>query len=142
MLGIYEVVFNAGLIILFHSGVDYAFKEPFFCTPKRLGKVLDAFPAASMVAAHMGGYRYWDDVEDHLLGRNIYFDTAYSIHELGKERAETFIRQHGAEKVLFGTDSPWRDPAMDISIIKSLDFSNEEINGILGNNAKKLLELV
>jgi uncharacterized protein len=57
-------------------------------------------------ASHMGGYRYWDDVEKFLLGRDIFFDTAYSIHELGVERAEKFIKQHVADKILFGTDSP------------------------------------
>lgn len=139
MLNIYEKVFDAGLIILFHSGVDLAFTEPFNCTPLRLRKVLDTFPGAVMIAAHMGGYRYWDDVEKHLLGRNIYFDTAYSIHELGMERAEKFIRQHGAEKVLFGTDSPWRNQTMDISLIKSLNLDRKDINGILRNNAKKIL---
>lgn len=141
MLSIYQAVFDAGLIILFHSGVDLAFTEPFHCTPSKLRKVLDTFPGAIMIAAHMGGYRYWDDVEKYLLGRDIYFDTAYSIHEMGLERAEKFIKQHGTDKILFGTDFPWRDHATDISLIKSLDFAHEDINKILGNNAKKLLGL-
>lgn len=141
MLRIYEKVFEAGMIMQIHSGVDRAFTEPFHCTPSRLGKVLDSLPGAPIIAAHMGGYRYWDDVEKHLLGRDVYFDTAYSIPELGKERAERFIRQHGADKVLFGTDSPWSDHTMDILLIKSLDLEQEEIKGILGNNANNILAL-
>jgi uncharacterized protein len=141
MLKMYEEVFNAGLIILFHSGVDTAFKEPYHCTPSRLRKVIDTFPGASMVAAHMGGYRFWDDVEKYLLGSNIYLDTAYSIHELGKERSERFIKKHGAEKILYGTDSPWRDQAADISLIRSLDLNKKDIDAILGYNAKKLLNI-
>jgi len=142
MLRIYEAVFKEGLIALFHSGVDRAFSEPFYCTPARLRKVLDAFPGAPIIAAHMGGYRYWDETEKHLISRDIYFDTAYSIHELGIERAEKLIKQHGAEKILFGTDSPWRNQATDISLIKSLNLDHEAIDGILGNNAKRLLGMI
>jgi len=141
MFDIYEAVFNEGLIALFHSGVDRAFQQPFHCTPSRLRKVLNAFLGARIIASHMGGYRYWDDVEKYLIGSDIYFDTAYSIHELGKDRAEIFIKNHGVEKILFGTDSPWRNQAMDISLIKSLDLDIDDIHGILGNNAAKLLGL-
>jgi predicted TIM-barrel fold metal-dependent hydrolase len=141
MLNIYEEVFNAGLIILFHSGLDRAFTEPFHCTPLRLSKVLDTFPGATMIAAHMGGFEYWDDVEKYLLGRDIYLDTAYSIPVMGKERTEKFIKQHGAEKVLFGTDSPWSDQAEEIARIRTLNLQMDEINGILGNNAKRILQI-
>jgi len=139
MLNIYQAVIEAGLIILFHSGVDRAFTEPFHCTPQRLAKVLDTFPGATLIAAHMGGYRYWDDVEKYLLGRDILFDTAYSIPEMGAQRAEGFINKHGAEKILFGTDSPWSAQSDDISLIRSLNLDNEDINSILGNNAKRIL---
>lgn len=142
MLDIYEAVFDAGLIILFHCGLDRAFTEPFHCTPLRMRKILDTFPGATMIAAHMGGFEYWDDVEKHLLGRNIYIDTAYSLPIMGIERAERFIRQHGADKVLFGTDSPWSSQAKDISLIRSLKFDIEDINAILGNNAKRILGIV
>lgn len=139
MLNIYEAVLNAGLIIIFHSGVDLAFSEPFRCTPSRLKNVTGIFPGAPLIAAHMGGYRYWDEVEKHLLGRDIYLDTAYSIHELGLEKASKIIKQHGPEKILFATDFPWRDHDMDISLIKSLNLSSKEIDGILGNNASRIL---
>ena len=141
MLRIYEAVFNEGLIILFHSGMDRAFTEPFYCTPLRRKKVLDTFPAARIIAAHMGGYRYWDDVEKYLIGTDIYLDTAYSIPELGIKRTEKIIKQHGADRILFGTDSPWSSQASDISLIRSLNLNSEDINLILGNNAKRILGL-
>lgn len=139
MLKVYEEVFGAGLVILFHSGDDRAFTEPFRCTPVRLAKILDTFPGAPMIAAHMGGMGYWEEAEKHLVGRQIYMDTAYSIHQMGKPWSERFIRSHGAERILFGTDSPWRHPDMDISLIKALDLKKEEIDRILGDNAAKLL---
>ncbi|HHU64010.1 MAG TPA: amidohydrolase family protein [Clostridiales bacterium] len=141
MLNIYRAVIDASLIILFHSGVDRAFTHPFMCTPQRLARVLDTFPEATIIAAHLGGYRYWDDARRYLLGKDIYLDTAYSIHELGLEESEQFIKSHGADKILFGTDSPWRDQRDDIALIRSFNLSIEDINGILGGNAKKLLGL-
>ena len=141
MLRLYEAVAGEGLIILLHSGEDRAFTHPFLCTPKRIAVILDTFPGAKVIAAHMGGYRHWDETENYLLGRDIYLDTAYSLHELGNERLKRIISQHGADKILLGTDSPWRDPALDIAIIKALDTDAEDINGILGNNAARLLGL-
>lgn len=141
MLKIYEEVFAAGLIILFHSGLDRAFSKPFHCTPKRLGKILDTFPGATMIAAHMGGFDYWDDVEKYLLGRPLYLDTAYSIPVMGVERAEKLIKQHGADKILFGTDSPWSNQAKDIALIRSLNLTDDDIEAILGNNAQRILKI-
>jgi predicted TIM-barrel fold metal-dependent hydrolase len=139
MLNIYQYVIEAGLVMLFHSGVDYAFTEPFHCTPQRLERVLDTFQGAKIIAAHMGGYKYWDDAEKYLLGKDVFLDTAYSIPEMGAERAEKFIKRHGADKILFGTDSPWSRQAEDISLIRSLKLAGEDIDLILGNNARKLL---
>lgn len=141
MMHIYEAVFKAGMIGLFHCGTDLAFTSPYRCTPKRMRNVADAFRGANIIAAHMGGFRCWDDSEEYLVGENIYLDTTYSVHELGAERAVKMINRHGAEKVLFGTDSPWRRQIDDIALIKSFDLSQYEIAGMLGENAKKLLGL-
>jgi len=138
---IYDAIFNAGLIALFHSGNDLSFNEPFHCTPPKLKRILDTFPGAVIIAAHMGGYRYWDEVEELLLGRDVYFDTSFSIQEMGEAKAERLIKQHGTSKILFGSDSPWGDSRADISFIRSLNLEDHEINNILGNNAKKLLKL-
>lgn len=129
------------MIILFHSGNDLSYSEPFRCTPARLKKIMDLFPGAPIIAAHMGGYRLWDEVEEILVGRDIYFDTAFSLKELGKERSLKIIKEHGAKKVLLGSDSPWESAATDIEFIKSLDLTNKEKSDILGGNAMRLLGL-
>lgn len=138
---LYDAIFNAGLIVLFHSGVDLSYTEPFRCTPKRLAVLVDRFPGAKIIAAHMGGYRYWEDTEKYLLGKDIYMDTAYSLPEMGETLAARVIKEHGASKILFASDMPWADPGKDISFIKSLPLSDTEKDNILGINAKKLLSL-
>ena len=137
---IYEALVKSGLIMLFHAGVDLGFPGPYHCTPSRLKKVLDAFPDSTIIAAHMGGYRYWDDVEKCLIGRNLYLDTSFS-EELDNKRTEKLIKAHGAQKILFGTDSPWCDQAKEVSRIRSLNLSDDEINSILGGNAIRILKL-
>jgi hypothetical protein len=138
---IYEALFEAGLTVLFHAGVDLGFPYPYHCTPSRLAKVLDSFLGSRMIAAHMGGYRYWKDVERYLLGKDIYLDTSFAFNDLGAETMLALIKGHGVDRILFGSDSPWTDQWKEVSNIKSLDLSGEEIASILGGNAVHLLSI-
>lgn len=138
---IYEEVFNNNLIALFHAGIDIGMPEPCHCTPKRLKKVLRTFRGASIIAAHMGGYDSWDEVEKYLVGEDIYFDTSYTSHILKTSLMIKMIKNHGVDKILFGSDSPWGNQKNEVEVIKTLSLSNEEKDKILGENAKILLNL-
>lgn len=140
MISLYMALAHAGLVVLFHAGVDIGLPPPVHCTPERLAAVLDAVPELTIIAAHMGGYDMWDDVEKYLVGRDVYFDTSYSMADLGPERMTSLIRSHGVDKILFGTDSPWTDQAAEVAGIRALAFSDEEIEAVLGGNAERLLK--
>ncbi|MBQ1518990.1 MAG: amidohydrolase family protein, partial [Ruminococcus sp.] len=49
------------------------------------------------------------------------------------------IRKQGADKVLFGSDCPWDDPANEIAMIEDLPLTSEEKEMIFYRNAEKLL---
>ena len=49
------------------------------------------------------------------------------------------VEKHGADRLLFGTDSPWHSTAMEKSLIETLELSDDEKNKIYCENAKKLL---
>lgn len=132
---------DADLILLLHAGVDIGLPPPTHCTPDRLARMLDSVPGIKVIAAHMGGYLCWDDVEKHLLGRDLYLDTSYSLADLGGERMAGLIRTHGPDRVLFGTDSPWTDQSAELAGVRALSLAREEIDGILGGNAQRLLKL-
>ena len=51
------------------------------------------------------------------------------------------IKAHGADKILFGTDSPWAHQQTELANIRSLPLSRKDIDAILGGNARKLLKL-
>ncbi|HHT63424.1 MAG: amidohydrolase family protein [Bacillota bacterium] len=138
---IYEKIFDAGLIILFHAGIDVGLPDPCHCTPQRLKKVIDSFPGAVIIAAHMGGYGLWKEVTEVLIGKNIYFDTSMSYQKLGAIAMKKMILAHGCDKILFGTDSPWSSPDVEISNLKSLNLNAADLNLILGGNAQRILNL-
>lgn len=139
MIPIYQALADAGLILLFHAGVDIGLPPPVHCTPERLARVLDAVPDLTIIAAHMGGYDSWDEAEQYIIGRNLYLDTSYSLADLGPERMASLIKAHGPDRVLFGTDSPWTDQAAEIAGIRGLDLTDDQITAILGENASRLL---
>jgi predicted TIM-barrel fold metal-dependent hydrolase len=136
---IYRALADAGLVVLFHAGVDVGLPPPVHCTPDRLAHVLDAVPEMKVIAGHMGGYLCWDDVERYLLGRNLYIDTSFSLHDLGTNRMVELIRVHGVDRVLFGTDSPWTDQSVEVASIRALPLTSDEINVIMGGNAMRIL---
>ena len=136
---VFRALADAKLIVLFHAGVDIGLPPPVHCTPDRLARLLDAVPDLTTIAAHMGGYKCWDEVERYLVGRNLYFDTSYSISGLGADRMAAIIKAHGPGRILFGTDSPWTDPASEIPAIRMLDLPHDDVEAILGGNAARLL---
>ena len=136
---LYRAIADAGLVVLFHAGIDIGLPPPVHCPPDRLVRVLDAVPELTVIAAHMGGYKCWEDVQRYLVCRDVYFDTSYSLADLGPEAMTALIQAHGAERILFGTDSPWTDQSAELAAIRALPFSEAEIEAILGGNAARLL---
>ncbi|MHB9155837.1 MAG: amidohydrolase family protein [Endomicrobiales bacterium] len=56
---LFEACAKNNLIVLFHAGVDLGYPDV-HCTPKGVKELLD-IPGLTLVLAHMGGYRIWDD---------------------------------------------------------------------------------
>ena len=86
----------------------------------------------------------WDEVEEKLVGKNVYFDTAFSFEEVPPHmNKEQFIEwsETMADKIVFATDSPWSGQLEAIQNIKAMGFDEITERMILGENAKKLLGL-
>ena len=131
-----------GLITVTHAGFDVGFiGEPIKCTPTRTLKLLDRLGGYDkLVLAHLGGNMLFDDVYDNLAGEDVYFDTAYSLHEATREQFFKILEKHGEDKILFATDSPWRDIAEEVEFIKKYKLGDAE-KKIFSLNAKRLLNL-
>ena len=136
---------NLGLIIVTHAGEDVGIPGRIRCTPDKILRVLNDVRPDKLVLAHMGGWNMWDEVEEKLVGKNVYFDTAFvfetTVPHIEEEQFVRIVRNHGADKILFATDSPWSDQGESIRKIRSMKFSGKEETMILGENAEKLLKL-
>lgn len=140
MKPIYVAAMAYGMVVLFHAGADL------ICptvrgTPSAFAAMLDEFPGLTAVLAHMGGYCQWPEVVEVLAGRDVYFDTAYSLGHLSDDEFVSLVKKHDAERVLFGSDGPWTDQARELEHLRSLPLSVAEIDAIVGGNAERLLEL-
>lgn len=141
MLPIYEKIGKLGLITVLHCGFDIGYPEPIHCPPERLASVLHAFGGAPVVAAHFGGLCARPETLEHLCGKNVYLDTAYCYGMLTPRKAKELIDIHSADKILLGSDAPWNAPWQDIGLVKCFGLSEEDEKAVLGENARKLLNL-
>ena len=128
-----------GLLVIFHAGADIGLPPPVFTTPEKISHVLGEVDGRMLIAAHMGGWQEWDDVEKYLVGTDINFDTAFVRDFLPAAQAKRIIQTHGADKVLFGSDSPWEDPADTLTYLQSLGLTDAELDLITHKNAQRLL---
>ena len=140
MMPLYEALRDLGLLLVLHAGLDIGYPVPIHCTPLMITKIIRNVPGLKLVAAHMGSYSLWRDVDELLIGQPIYLDTSYCYDDLGGEQMARMIRSHGAQNVLFGTDSPWKPADAEVAAISSLALPADNIDRIMYKNALELLK--
>lgn len=138
MKPIYDAAKALGLIVLFHAG-GFVIKQGVEAHPVNFAAMLDDNSGLTCILAHMGSYLWWDEVCEHLCGRDVYLDTAYCPRHLPDEQFLSLIRSHGVERVLFGTDGPWADSLVELAHIKRMGLSERELRLVLAENAGRLL---
>ena len=132
------------LVIVIHAGEDIGIPAEIHCTPDMILEMHRHMQPEKLVLAHMGGWRMWDEVEEKLLELPYYLDTAICLNKnveiyLDNEQFVRMVRKRGADKVLFGTDSPWYDQKRAIEDLKQTGLNEEELKLVLGENANKLI---
>ncbi|MCQ2449098.1 MAG: amidohydrolase family protein [Clostridia bacterium] len=138
---ILELAARRNLLIVTHAGVDVGFPQDVHCTPDMVLRVLDRLKGiidGKLILAHMGGCSLPEEVFEKLAGKPVYMDTAFVLHAY-PEKCVEIIRKHGADRILFATDSPWADQKQYVEILQNLPLTDEEKAKIFGENAKRLL---
>ena len=102
-----------------------------YSEPKKLAKVLEAFPDLEMIAAHMGGYSEWEDAEKYVIGKKVWVDTSSTLMILPPQKAADLIHKHGVDRVFYGTDYPMWRPEEELDRFMRLDLTEEEREKIL-----------
>ncbi len=145
------------LIVITHAGLDIGFPGVINCSPKMCRNVINTIGEFKFVLAHMGGWRNWDEVPLYLQDTSVYLDTSFSSGRIqalsdgywdDKDKAmldkDGFIKlvtAFGSRRILFGSDSPWSSQKESTEYIKSLGFSDDDLEKIMYVNASSLLGL-
>lgn len=141
MFRFYEEVTRHDLLLVMHTGYDIAFPRIRRADPQKIVAVRERFPDLRFVSTHLGAWQQWDEVREHLMGREIYMEISFALQELGLERTREIVLHHPDACVLFGTDSPWTDQAETLNLLKKLDLVPGKLEAILAGNAVRLLGL-
>ena len=143
---IVEKATELGLYIMVHCGEDIGLPDPVHCPPGQILEVLSETGTDKLILAHMGGWRMWEQVEELLAGQDVYMDTAFSFDcmpgvkgMLTKEQFVRIVKKHGADRIVFGTDSPWAGQKEYVDWIRQTALSPEEKEKIFSGNMKRIL---
>lgn len=138
LMPIYEAIAECGLVLVSHTGFDVAFPRVRKCDPARIVAVTRRFPALKFVATHLGAWEDWDAVSEQLLGSSLTMEISCALESLPPERARAMLMAHPADRLLFGTDTPWNDQGEVIERVRSLGLPPDRLNRLLGGNAAAL----
>lgn len=143
------------MIVITHAGYDIGFPGEDQASVSRIARMLDIVKPEKFVLAHMGGWECWEEVEEYIAGRNVWLDTAFSLlpvepapgtlrspeedPPLSREQFLRIVRRMGADRILFGTDSPWSGQRETLTVIRESGLSRSEQEAVLGENAARLL---
>lgn len=131
-----------GLFTLIHAGMDAAYPSDVHCPPEEIIRLLPRLEGKNVILAHLAGYGPGEaeKVLAGICGRDVYLDTAITA-ALYPDAAGAILRAHRADRLLFGSDSPWGGQREAVAAVRAagLDPVTEEL--VLGGNAARLLGL-
>lgn len=138
---IIEEASGQGLIVTTHAGIDIGMPENVHCTPDMVLDVIKDVAPEGFVLAHLGGWNLWNEIEEKICGQNVYMDLAVSLGYCKDEQVERIVKKHGANRILFATDSPWAGMKEMREHLESLQLTKEEKEWISYKSAAAILAL-
>lgn len=138
---VWDAMSETRLVAYLHAGGERVFEPPFHSSPREVAELSRRFPKLRIAAAHLGGFRMWDETERELCGADIYLDLSHALLWMPDEQLMRIVRKHGVERILFGSDAPWQDPRDVLAAFLKLPFTDEERAMILAQNARRLFRM-
>jgi predicted TIM-barrel fold metal-dependent hydrolase len=138
MLPLYKAAIEEGMIILFHAGagMDY---DDIRGSRSDFEAMFELCDYDRMVFAHLGGRPNFQQFPEFKTGWPGYLDLSFSLGLMPDDYLVGLVRDFGTDRVLFGTDGPWRSESHDIAYLTQIGFTEEELRAILHDNAARLL---
>lgn len=143
---VYRLAVDAGVPVFSHGGTSqgtmYA-SDVEHCHPGKFAPVAAAHPELRLVVAHCA-VPFLDELLE--LGQrhaNVYTDLSWVLPARAVEPARLgkFIREFGVERVMFGSDFPFFDPASALEALSETGLSDAELEQVTTGNAARLLWL-
>lgn len=163
-LRIISLCAELGLAVIVHAGLDMGFPGVVRCSPAMIRRAVletgrpDMNSDFQFIAAHMGGWKNWNEVPEMLADTGVLLDTSTSIgflerlpgddtctdEDLRLLDTEGFMeiwKAFGRHRLLFASDSPWNHPGDSLDFLRSLPLDKEDLDLLLGGNAARVLRL-
>ncbi|MFD1210826.1 amidohydrolase family protein [Arthrobacter sp. GCM10027362] len=135
--------FGSGISVITHVGQGGDARTNALSSPRMIADIARQFPDLTLMACHFGGYKILDDAEELLSGADVILETSWppTLTTLAPERVKRLIRNHGAERIVFGSDWPMTNPGEEIAAIHRLGLTDDETRLVLGGNLARVLQL-
>jgi predicted TIM-barrel fold metal-dependent hydrolase len=127
-----------GIPVLHHAWYKANGMEPDESTAAMIADLARRHPRTSIIMAHLGGVRQ-RGVLDIKPYPNVVVDTSGAQPIAGL--VEYAVAELGSERVVYGSDWPIRDYAVQIARVKGAHISEQAKRLVLGENAARLLRL-
>jgi predicted TIM-barrel fold metal-dependent hydrolase len=139
---IYEEAAKHEMVLYFHSGYDPSLPGCDYTSVERFAAFLKNFSGSKVVLAHGGGYGEWDKVVDLLGGYQCYFDIAFVLESMKRNKAAIELYRQKEDYFIFGSDSPWRDQKTYVDLIRdSHTLTEEQKEKLFSRNIRKLIRI-
>jgi hypothetical protein len=145
---VYSRATQLGWPVIFHSGA-FAI-GPASTTQASLEHfppLLKSFPDLTVVLGHMGFGEFDTCAEIAAEFPNAMFDCCFVVNgtepspSISDDEAAAGFRRVGIDRVMFGSDYPWLDPALDAARIERLPLEKQEKRAVLRDNAVRVFGL-
>lgn len=142
MLPIYDTAAQLGLPVALHAGADPISPDIVHARPDMLAGIARRFPALTLVGAHLGSMRRYNQALEYYAGlENLYIDTSMSALYCDPAMFRRVINAVGPHRVLFGSDSPWDTARREYEFLRAANLDCAAMEQICWGNACRLLGL-
>ena len=136
LMNFYEMIAGRAPLVV-HTG-DY---RQDYSSPRRLNRILHAFPDLVVDAAHLGGWSIYDrgyDIlhENLLKSERLFVDASSAFAFVGRRHMRELIRMWGSDRVMFGSDYPMWDPERELNEMLHCELTDDELEKVLWRNAE------
>ena len=134
---LFDFASSRRLFVLVHTWLD---NDPYE-NQDLFASVAASYPEIKWIMGHSGGpYGSIHAVELAQKTPNIFLDLTLSM--CPARQVEFFVQEIGSERVLFGTDSPFLDPRLQIGRVALADIPQADRINIFGANARRHIQFV